>query len=127
VPFFTIVLRKGYGLGAIAMAGGSYKSPFFTVAWPTGEFGGMGIEGSVKLGYRNELAAIADPEERRRTFDRMVSASYQRGKALNYGSLFSMDDTIDPAESRHWIASLLRSVRMPPRGPGKKRPVVDAW
>ena len=65
VPFFTIVLRKGYGLGAQAMAGGSFKAPLFTVAWPTGEFGGMGLEGAVKLGYRNELAAIADPAARR--------------------------------------------------------------
>ena len=65
VPFFTIVLRKGYGLGAQAMAGGSFKAPFFTVAWPTGEFGGMGLEGAVKLGYRKELAAIEDPAERR--------------------------------------------------------------
>ena len=64
VPFFTIVLRKGYGLGAQAMAGGSFKAPVFTVAWPTGEFGGMGLEGAVKLGYRKELAAIEDPGAR---------------------------------------------------------------
>ena len=64
VPFFTIVLRKGYGLGAQAMAGGSFHAPIFTVAWPTGEFGGMGLEGAVKLGYRKELAAIEDPAER---------------------------------------------------------------
>jgi acetyl-CoA carboxylase carboxyltransferase component len=127
VPMFTIVLRKAYGLGAIAMAGGSYKAPFFTVAWPTGEFGGMGLEGSVKLGYRSELAAIEDPAERKHSFDRMVAGAYERGKALNYGSLFSVDDTIDPAESRRWVASLLGSVRIPPRGPGKKRPVIDAW
>ncbi len=127
VPFFTIILRKAYGLGAIAMAGGSYKTPFFTVAWPTGEFGGMGLEGSVKLGYRNELAAIEDPKVRKERFDEMVTAAYQRGKALNYASLFSVDDTIDPADSRRWVANLLKSVRTKMNRVGKKRPSVDAW
>ena len=127
VPFFTIVLRKAYGLGAIAMAGGSYKVPYFTVAWPTGEFWGMGIEGSVKLGYRNELAGIADPAERKRVYDEMVGQAYERSKALNNASHFGVDDTIDPADSRRWVASLLRSIRPPaPRG-GKKRPAIDAW
>ncbi len=45
VPIFTVVLRKGYGLGAQAMAGGSFHAPFFIVSWPTGEFGGMGPGG----------------------------------------------------------------------------------
>ncbi len=74
VPFCTIVLRKGYGLGAQAMAGGSFKAPFFTVAWPTGEFGGMGLEGAVKLGFRNELAGVEDPEQRKALFEQMVGA-----------------------------------------------------
>ena len=83
VPFFTIILRKGYGLGAQAMAGGSFKAPMFTVSWPTGEFGGMGLEGAVKLGYRNELAAKEDPAERKRLFDEMVRGciSMARGSA----------------------------------------------
>ncbi|MEM7016609.1 MAG: carboxyl transferase domain-containing protein, partial [Pseudomonadota bacterium] len=126
VPFFTIILRKAYGLGAIAMAGGSYKTPFFTVSWPTGEFGGMGLEGSVKLGFRNELAAIEDPAERLAEFERRVANAYETGKALNYASLFSVDDTIDPADSRWWVSNLLKSVRVEPRH-GKKRPAVDAW
>ena len=74
VPFFTIILRKGYGLGAQAMAGGSFKAPMFTVAWPTGEFGGMGLEGAVKLGYRKELEAEEDPAARKQLFDEMVEA-----------------------------------------------------
>ncbi len=127
VPFFTIVLRKSYGLGAIAMAGGSFKTPSFSVAWPTGEFGGMGLEGSVKLGYRNELAAIEDPEVRLRLYEEMVAKAYEIGKALNNASYFGVDDTIDPADSRWWVASLLRSVRMPKRDGGKKRPAIDAW
>ncbi len=76
VPFFTIILRKGYGLGAQAMAGGSFKAPMFTVSWPTGEFGGMGLEGAVKLGYRNELAAEQDPAKRKKLFDEMVARMY---------------------------------------------------
>src|SRR4029453_14047918 len=86
VPFFTIVLRKGYGLGAQAMAGGSFKAPIFTVAWPTGEFGGMGLEGAVKLGYRKELAAIEDPPARPKLFEEMVARMYEHGKAGSYGA-----------------------------------------
>ncbi|HVR30479.1 MAG TPA: carboxyl transferase domain-containing protein [Thermoanaerobaculia bacterium] len=127
VPFFTIVLRKSYGLGGIAMAGGSFKTPYFSVAWPTGEFGGMGLEGSVKLGYRNELEAIEDPAERMKRYQEMVAAAYENGKALNQASLFHIDDTIDPAESRFWVANLLRSIRPPPPRAGKRRPVIDAW
>jgi acetyl-CoA carboxylase carboxyltransferase component len=127
VPIFTIVLRKGYGLGAQAMAGGSFKAPVFTVAWPTGEFGGMGLEGSVKLGYRNELAAIADPAARRAAFEEMVARAYEHGKALNMASVFEIDDVIDPAESRARIVGALRA--MPAAGPRreKKRPCVDPW
>ena len=126
VPIFTIVLRKAYGLGAIAMAGGSYKVPYFTVAWPTGEFGGMGLEGSVKLGYRKELAAIQDPQERLEKYEEMVARAYNAGKAVNNANMFSIDDTIDPADSRWWLSSLLKSIRTTPRT-GKKRPCVDAW
>jgi len=126
-PFFTIILRKAYGLGAIAMAGGNYKQPYFTVAWPTGEFGGMGLEGSVKLGYRKELEAIEDPEKRMAEYERRVAAAYERGKALNNATGFGVDDAIDPSESRFWVASLLRSIRPPPPREGKKRPAIDAW
>jgi len=127
VPCMTIIVRKAYGLGAIAMANGSYKEPLFTVAWPTGEFGGMGLEGQVKLGFRNELAAISDPEARRQKFDEMVAAAYERGKALNSASGFGIDDTIDPADSRRWVSAILQSVRPPQPRTGKKRAAIDAW
>jgi len=127
VPFGTIVLRKGYGLGAQAMAGGSFKAPLFCVAWPTGEVGGMGLEGAVRLGYRTELAAIDDEAERERTFQTMVEAAYQHGKALNSASHFEIDDVIDPADSRRWITTMLASATRPPSRQGKKRPVVDTW
>ena len=127
VPFFTVVLRKAYGLGAIAMSGGSFKRSVATVAWPTGEFGGMGLEGAVKLAYRNELAKIEDPTERRRKYEEMVAQMYERGKALSIATIFGVDDTIDPADTRPWLANLLRSLPTMPRGPGKRRSAVDAW
>jgi len=126
VPYFTVILRKAYGLGAVAMAGGNFRAPYFTVAWPTGEFGPMGLEGQVKLGYRAELAAIADPEERRKYFEKMVAKSYEDGKAIARSTTFAIDDTIDPAETRRWIAGLLASIRTAPRS-GKKRPMIDPW
>jgi len=127
VPFFTIVLRKGYGLGAQAMAGGSFKAPIFTVAWPTGEFGGMGLEGAVKLGFRRELEAIEDEAKRERTFEEMVARMYEHGKALNTSTYFEIDDVIDPADSRRWILSALDSAPPPAPRTGKKRPNIDTW
>jgi acetyl-CoA carboxylase carboxyltransferase component len=127
VPFGTIILRKAYGLGAQAMAGGSFKAPLFCVAWPTGELGGMGLEGAVRLGYRNELAAIEDPAERERAFEEMVERAYEHGKALNAASHFEIDDVIDPVDSRRWIASTFAAAPPPPPRAGKKRPHVDTW
>jgi acetyl/propionyl-CoA carboxylase alpha subunit/acetyl-CoA carboxylase carboxyltransferase component len=127
VPFFTVVLRKAYGLGAQAMAGGGFHAPFFAVSWPTGEFGGMGLEGAVKLGYRNELAAIADPAERKRKYEEMVAAMYEKGKALNTAALFEIDDVIDPADTRRWIMAGLRAAPPPTRSTGKKHAWIDAW
>ncbi|MGH3530831.1 MAG: carboxyl transferase domain-containing protein, partial [Mycobacterium sp.] len=108
VPFGMIILRKGYGLGAMAMAGGSFHAPEFTVAWPTGEIGGMGLEGAVRLGFSKELAAVTDPIERQNLFDKLVEAAYQHGKALTSATTFELDDVIDPADSRAWITRLLR-------------------
>jgi acetyl-CoA carboxylase carboxyltransferase component len=131
VPSGTIVLRKGYGLGAQAMAGGGFKGPLFTVAWPTSEFGAMGLEGAVRLGMRRELEAIEDPEERERVFQATVAAAYERGRGVSMASYGEIDDVIDPADSRRWIGTLFdettsqwweRSERT-----GKKRPYVDAW
>ena len=106
VPLGMIILRKGYGLGAMAMAGGSFRAPQFTVAWPTGEIGGMGLEGAVRLGFSKELAAAADPTERQNLFERLVGAAYQHGKAVRSATTFELDDVIDPAESRAWITRL---------------------
>ena len=127
VPIFTVVLRKGYGLGAQAMAGGSFHAPFFTISWPTGEFGGMGLEGAVKLGYRDVLAAIEDVDERREKYEKMVAAMYEQGKATNTASMFELDDVIDPADTRRWIVSGLKAQPPKPVRTEKKRPWIDTW
>ena len=128
VPAGTIVLRKGYGLGAQAMAGGGFKAPMFTIGWPTSEFGAMGLEGAVRLGMRRELEAIEDPQERERALQAAVAAAYERGEGLNMAAYGEIDDVIDPAHSRRWIATLFgdEPVQWWQR-PGKKRPHLDAW
>jgi acetyl-CoA carboxylase carboxyltransferase component len=127
VPVGTVILRKGYGLGAQAMAGGSFKAPLFCIAWPTGEFGGMNLEGAVRLGQRRELDAITDPDARERAYQEMVERMYEHGKAVNMASYFEIDDVIDPADTRRWITTMLTaSAPAAPRA-GKKRPNLDSW
>ncbi len=129
VPFFTVVVRKSYGLGAQGMAAGSMKTPLWAVAWPTGEFGGMGLEGAVKLGFRKELEAIEDTDKRRALYEKLVAKMYHNGMALNTAMSFEIDEVIDPAETRHWISTGLKSA--PVTGWRKrdtpKRPCVDTW
>jgi acetyl-CoA carboxylase carboxyltransferase component len=108
VPFCTVVLRKGYGLGAQSMAGGSFKAAAFTISWPTGEFGGMGLEGAVKLGFRKELESVADPAEREKMFEQMVALAYERGKAINMAEHFEIDAVIDPIDTRRWILTAVK-------------------
>jgi len=127
VPIFSVVLRKAYGLGSQGMVGGSFHLPLFSVAWPTGEFGPMNLEGAVKLGFRKELEAITDPAERKVRFDEMVADAYERGKALSTATLFEIDDVIDPAETRSWVMAGLRSLPAPVPRTGKKRSCVDTW
>jgi acetyl-CoA carboxylase carboxyltransferase component len=124
----TIVLRKGYGLGAQAMAAGGFKAPLFTVGWPTSEFGGMGLEGAVRLGMKRELEAIEDPAERERVFEATVAAAYEHGQGVNMAAYGEIDDVIDPADSRRWIATLFdESTGQWRRREGKKRPNIDTW
>ena len=126
VPFMTVVLRKGYGLGAQAMAGGSFRAPLMTVAWPTGEFGGMGLEGAVKLAYRKELEAIDDEEARKAQFNAMVAEAYERGTALNTATYFEVDDVVDPATTRALVAAvILHSGDSPAAAPRCR--YVDSW
>jgi acetyl/propionyl-CoA carboxylase alpha subunit len=123
VPMFTIVLRKGYGLGAQAMAAGSFHAPLFNIAWPTGEFGAMGLEGAVRLGFRKELEA-APESERQALFDDLVAKSYEKGKAINMASYLEIDAVIDPQETRRWI---LRGIASIPATLPARRAIVDTW
>lgn len=127
VPLFGIVLRKGYGLGAQSMIGGGFHASFFTAAWPTGEFGGMGLEGYVRLGFRKEMEAIADPVEREAYYKNKVAELYANGKAVSIASVFEIDNVIDPAETRRWVMAGLRSVPTPPERTERKRPCIDTW
>jgi len=110
VPYFTIVLRRGYGLGAMAMAKGGFHESFFTAAWPTGEFGAMGLEGAIKAGFKKELAVIADPQEREKLYEQLLAQLRERGKAVNIASYLEIDSVIDPADTRKWIMQGIKSV-----------------
>ena len=127
VPTFMVITRKAYGLGAQAMGGGNLMIGAFCISWPTGEFGGMGLEGKVKLGHQRAFAAIQDPAERIALYEKLVAEEYERGKALNVGSLYEVDDVIDPAETRKWIVAGLRAMPPVAKREGKKRGWVDAW
>ncbi|CAB4682944.1 MAG: hypothetical protein F2650_06800 [Actinobacteria bacterium] len=127
VPWITVVLRKGYGLGAQAMAGGSFHANTMSIAWPTGEFGGMGLEGAVRLGYRKELEAITDEKERAELEAKLIASAYERGNALNMASHVEIDDVIDPAETRERILSVISRTTSWRQRTGKKRPMVDTW
>jgi len=124
VPAFTVVLRKGYGLGAQAMAVGGFDAPVFTVSWPTGEFGGMGLEGAVRLGFRKELEAVPEGPERETLFQQLVAQQYERGSAINMEQALEVDAVIDPAETRRWITQGLASSTA---SGGPVAPSVDAW
>jgi acetyl-CoA carboxylase carboxyltransferase component len=123
VPFFSVVLRKGYGLGAMAMAAGGLHSPLFSVAWPTAEFGAMGLEGAVKLGYRKELEA-APEGERDALYERLVAGQYEKGSAINMATTLEIDAVIDPADTRDWLVRGLASARVRPEAGTR---FIDTW
>jgi len=127
IPIFTVILRKAYGLGAQAMAGGFINVGAFSVSWPTGELGPMGLEGAVRLAYRKELTEIADTDARQARYQELVDDLYRAGKAMNAAAYAEIDDVIDPADTRGWIVHLLRTAKPPIPRAGKKRPMVDTW
>ena len=132
VPMVSVVTRKAYGLGAQAMMGGTTKAPVACLAWPTGEFGGMGLEGAVRLGYRKELEAVANDAERDVLFREMVDRMYAHGKAVSVASFFEIDDVIDPIDTRRWITTIFDSspethrAAIDPMAP-PRRPNIDTW
>ncbi len=127
IPVFMICLRKGYGLGAQAMAMGSFNVPNFTIAWPTGEFGPMGLEGAVQLGYAKELAAQESPEARDALYDKLVASMYEKGKALSVAMFQEIDAVIDPKETRSWLLKGLATMPVGRKQKAKKRPFIDVW
>jgi acetyl-CoA carboxylase carboxyltransferase component len=119
VPLLSVVLRKGYGLGAMAMTGGGFHETLATVAWPTGEFGGMGLEGAVRLGYRKELEAVPEGAEREALFQRLLAQQYDNGSAIHMAETLEIDAVIDPADTRAWLVAGLQASRV--------RPFDGAW
>ncbi len=125
VPLLAVVLRKGYGLGAMAMTGGGFHSPLLTAAWPSGEFGAMGLEGAVRLGYRKELAAAAAGPERDALYQQLVDRQYANGTAINMATTLEIDAVIDPAQTRQWLVRGLASAR--PLDAAMANRFVDPW
>jgi acetyl-CoA carboxylase carboxyltransferase component len=127
VPLIAVILRRGYGLGAQAMTGGSLHEPLLTVAWPSSHLGPMGLEGAVRLALRKELEAIEDEAERERRVGELTAAAEENARALNAAALFELDDVIDPAETRGLIASTLAAARAHGGGASERPRFVDAW
>jgi acetyl-CoA carboxylase carboxyltransferase component len=124
VPYFSVVLRKGYGLGAMAMTAGGFHSPLFTVAWPSAEFGAMGLEGAVRLGYRKELEAVPEGVQREALYEQLVAQQYDKGSALNMAATLEIDAVIDPAQTRNWLMRGLQTQRELHPANGL---AIDAW
>jgi acetyl-CoA carboxylase carboxyltransferase component len=127
VPMVNIILRKAYGLGAMAMAGGGFSKPVYIASWPTGECGAMGLEGAVQLGFKKELEAIADPVEKQAMFDQLLQLMYEKGKATEAASFLEFDAVIDPIDTRSVIARALASAAHGEKSPARRRNVVDVW
>jgi acetyl-CoA carboxylase carboxyltransferase component len=124
VPLLSVVLRKGYGLGAMAMTGGGFQETLSTVAWPTGEFGGMGLEGAVRLGYRKELEALPEGPEREALFEQLLAQQYDNGSAIHMAATLEIDAVIDPASTRNWLVAGLEAGRVRPADGAL---AIDAW
>ena len=124
VPFLSLVLRKGYGLGAMAMTAGGFHAPLSTVAWPTGEFGAMGLEGAVRLGFKKELEAVAEGPARQALFDQLLAQQYDNGSAVQMATTLEIDAVIDPADTRQWMLRGLQAGRVSPISAGLS---IDTW
>jgi acetyl-CoA carboxylase carboxyltransferase component len=123
VPYLSVVLRKGYGLGAMAMTAGGFHSPLSIAAWPTGEFGAMGLEGAVRLGFRKELEAEPEGTEREALFQTLLAQQYAAGSGLNMAATLEIDAVIDPADTRAWLLAGLEAGKVGAAG----GPAIDSW
>ncbi|MBJ7332478.1 MAG: hypothetical protein JHC95_21460, partial [Solirubrobacteraceae bacterium] len=129
VPWISVVVRRAYGLGAQAMAGGGFHVPVLNIAWPTGEFGAMGVEGAVRLAMRKELEAIEDEAEREERVKILVEQVRGQSGALNMAAHFEIDDVIDPADTRDRVVAALNAAAGRAGIPveGRRRTMVDVW
>ena len=105
------------------MAGGGLHVPLCTVSWPSGEFGAMGLEGAVRLGYSKELAAVGDNAEREVLFKKLLAQEYEKGKAINMATTLEIDAVIDPAETRGWLSKSLATASVK----AQSTHAVDTW
>lgn len=124
VPFFSVVLRKGFGLGAMGMTAGGFHAPGFTVAWPGAEFGAMGLEGAVRLGYRKELEAVPEGPQRQALFDELLARQIAQGAAIPMATTLEIDAVIDPADTRAWLLRGLEGAKLRDGPPVR---TVDPW
>lgn len=123
VPFLSVVLRKGYGLGAMAMTAGGFHAPLCTVAWPSAEFGAMGLEGAVRLGYKKELEAHPEGPQRDALFAQLLAQHIDNGSAIAMATTLEIDAVIDPAQTRAWLAQGLASGKIK----AFQGPAIDSW
>jgi acetyl-CoA carboxylase carboxyltransferase component len=106
-PIVAVFLRRAYGLGAMAMTGGSFEVPRYAISWPQGEFGAMGLEGAVQLGFRQELAEAPDEASRQALFDKLLAEMYEKGRATEAASYLEIDAVIQPEDTRAAIVAAL--------------------
>ncbi|MGH3632356.1 MAG: carboxyl transferase domain-containing protein, partial [Sciscionella sp.] len=127
VPIFAVLVRKAYGLGRQSMLGGSMRAPQFTVTWPGAEYGSMGLEGQVRAGRKRELEAIDDPEEREQRFQELVDELFDKARAINAATAFSVDEVQDPVDTREWLAAGVQSLDPATLAKRERRSHVDTW
>jgi acetyl-CoA carboxylase carboxyltransferase component len=129
VPFISVVVRRAFGLGAQAMTGGDFHAPIINLAWPTAEFGAMGVEGAVRLGFQRELDALEDDAAREQRVAELVDVIRAQSNALNMATYFEIDDVIDPATTRDRLALAITSAPRiaSPLETGTRRRPVDTW
>ncbi len=120
IPVMTVVLRKAYGLGYYVM-GSRPLHPSILVAWPTAEFGGMGLEGAVNIIYRRELDAETDEAARASMHARLTAELKRANTSLEAAARFQYDDVIDPADTRAVLLNTLATSPPPPPRNRRKR------
>lgn len=119
-PMMTVVLRKAYGLGYYIM-GSQVLDPAVLLAWPTAEYGGMGLEGAVSILHKRELEAMGDLAERALRHRALTDALKAEHTAIETAAKFVYDNVIDPADTREMLLRTLETLPpVPPRTERKR-------